>query len=509
MEGTIHRFVRFLRLAGMRISVTETLDAVQAAGQPGIITDRGRLKAALSVALVKDRRDLAVFEEVFERYFGLLVVTRRVVDHAHAYDDLRGGGDVEEFTLTEDADTDPQLGHSHGKPADVKDFFKPEDMATQYNLSQEANKLDMASLSNDVVLADDARSTASDAARVQVNASTLTNPGMPGELSTSEGLALDVDLSVEEEAALLNWLGEGDIPGEDNPEEAPDLAALRERLRPLLDALPEALRANLREMLAAETDLLAREQARDNAPHDQESERLAFEEALQRLLRSLRGAPRPRRHVSGSGVIDPRRTMRSNMKYDGIPFRPVLVRKSEDRPRLVVLCDVSLSVRATSAFALHLVHSLQSLASQVRSFAFAAECAEVTDLFADHHVGAAVVRVLSGTADGGKIDVDADSDYGSCFSQFLEEFGSAVTHRTTVIVIGDGRGNGNDPGLSDFAEIARRARSVVWLTPEPRYSWALGRCDLPMYAEHCERVEVVRNLHQLGEVSEQLLEGTR
>ena len=58
------------------------------------------------------------------------------------------------------------------------------------------------------------------------------------------------------------------------------------------------------------------------------------------------------------------------MRYDGIPFRPVTVSKVEDRPRLLVLCDVSLSVRAAARFTLHLVHSLQSVASQVRTFVF-------------------------------------------------------------------------------------------------------------------------------------------
>ena len=38
------------------------------------------------------------------------------------------------------------------------------------------------------------------------------------------------------------------------------------------------------------------------------------------------------------------------------------------------------------------------------------------------------------------------------------------------------------------------ARETVWLTPEPRYSWGLGSCDLPAYAEYCSRGRVVRDL---------------
>jgi len=90
--------------------------------------------------------------------------------------------------------------------------------------------------------------------------------------------------------------------------------------------------------------------------------------------------------------------------------------------------------------------------------------------------------------------VDANSDYGSVFGEFLAEHASAVTRRTTILVLGDGRNNANDPNLAAFEEITRRARETVWLTPEPRYSWGLGSCDLPAYAEFCNRVRVVRDL---------------
>lgn len=49
-------------------------------------------------------------------------------------------------------------------------------------------------------------------------------------------------------------------------------------------------------------------------------------------------------------------------------------------------------------------------------------------------------------------------------------------------MLGDGRGNGNDPNLEAFSEITRRARATLWLTPEPQFSWSLGRCDLLLYA---------------------------
>jgi uncharacterized protein len=194
--------------------------------------------------------------------------------------------------------------------------------------------------------------------------------------------------------------------------------------------------------------------------------------------------------------------MRRNMRFDGIPFAPITVRRTEDKPRLVILTDVSLSVRATARFTLHLVHGLQNLFAQVRAFAFVADLVEITDLFTDHPVEQALGLVFGGDV----LDVDANSDYGAAFGRFTEDYGSAVNRRTTVIVLGDGRGNGNDPNTAAFAEITRRARETIWLTPEPRYSWRLGGCDLPDYAEYCSRVRVVRDLTGLESAAQELAE---
>ena len=77
----------------------------------------------------------------------------------------------------------------------------------------------------------------------------------------------------------------------------------------------------------------------------------------------------------------------------------------------MILTDVSLSVRATARFTLHLVHGLQNLFGQVRTFAFVADLVEITDLFDDHPVEHALGLVFGGDV----LDVDANSDYGAAF----------------------------------------------------------------------------------------------
>nr|WP_222132537.1 VWA domain-containing protein [Pseudonocardia sp. C8] len=490
-----------MRIRSVRISVSEALDAMACAAQPGVLADRSVLKEALRVALVKDRRDEETFDEVFDLFFSLVKVGESGTGHGHGHGhgDMTDDAPLEDFTLSEEPSETPQEGHDHGAPADIRDFFDPEDLAEQYNLHQEANKIDMASMTDEIVLSKEQANDVTDGRRVQIETDRFSGGGVPGDISQTQGTKVDADLSVAQQDALLGWLNaEEDRLAEEQGTED-DAAALRRRLAGVLDNLPELLKAHLEKLLEIEQRIVEGHDDADGSARASEvdraseAERMQLEDSLRRLAKSLHGALTHRRRVSPRGRIDSARTMRKNMRHDGVPFTPVTVQRQEDKPRLVVLADVSLSVRATARFTLHLVHGLQDLFGQVRSFAFVADLVEVTELFADHPVEQALGLIFGGD----QLDVDANSNYGLAFGQFLDEHGSAVTRRTTVLVLGDGRGNGNDPNMEAFVEITRRARETIWLTPEPRYSWGLGRCDLPAYAEYCDRVRVVRDLSGL------------
>src|ERR1700760_4866894 len=101
MERSLHRFVRLLRLRGVRVSVTEALDAMRAAAQHGALADRETLRCVVRVALVKDRRDEEVFDELFDRYFRLEpIAAPEEHGHSHGHEDLSDQGDAEPFTIS-------------------------------------------------------------------------------------------------------------------------------------------------------------------------------------------------------------------------------------------------------------------------------------------------------------------------------------------------------------------------------------------------------------------------
>jgi uncharacterized protein with von Willebrand factor type A (vWA) domain len=503
VERSLHRFVRLLRLHGVRVSVTEALDAMRAAAQPGALEDRETLRCALRVALVKDRRDEQPFDDLFDRYFRLgPVAGPELPGHSHGHEDLADEGTAESFTISPEPSLTPWQGHSHGKPADIRDFFRPEDLAAAYNLHQEASKIDLASVTDEIVLSKERGRQALSGPRLQLDTSRLHGAGLPGKLQGSPGTRLDAGLTVAEEQAMLDWLDDPDAglstgtPAGAARGAGGEIANLAELLKRHLAALAAMDRRAIESPEFPGSRNL-------RAAAISEAERNQLEETLRRLARTMPGALTHRRAVAGRGRVDPGRTMRANMRFDGIPFQPVTVARRQDKPRLVVLADVSLSVRHAARFTLYFVHGLQRLFAQVRTFAFVADTVEVTDLFAEHKAERALELIFGGDV----LDVDTDSDYGAAFGRFREGFPEIVTNRTTVVILGDGRGNGHDPNMPALEEIARRGKQLIWMTPERRNMWCLGRCDLPRYAELCDRVDVVRDLDGLNRATDGILSG--
>jgi uncharacterized protein with von Willebrand factor type A (vWA) domain len=232
-----------------------------------------------------------------------------------------------------------------------------------------------------------------------------------------------------------------------------------------------------------------------------EDEIRRMQEAVQKLAQRLRNVISIRRRRARRGKFDPSATLRRNMQYGGVPFRIVWDRKKKDKPQVMVLCDVSDSVRNVSRFMLQFVYSLQDLYSKVRSFIFVSDVGEITRLFEEDDINRAIEAALRGDI----INVYAHSDFGRAFKAFHRDYIAAVNKRTTVIILGDARNNYNLPHDWVLKEIQQRAKQLIWLNPENKMTWGFGDSEMDHYAPYCTMVEECRNLNQLYRVIDHLV----
>ena len=82
MRSVTLRFIDNLRAAGLRISISETMDAVQAVAAVGV--ERELLRESLAASLVKDEEDRPLFDETFARFFAAPASRQRRKHHDRA-----------------------------------------------------------------------------------------------------------------------------------------------------------------------------------------------------------------------------------------------------------------------------------------------------------------------------------------------------------------------------------------------------------------------------------------
>src|SRR5262249_48290112 len=184
-------------------------------------------------------------------------------------------------------------------------------------------------------------------------------------------------------------------------------AYLDRRLQDLADMIKSMVRGELQRQ-----DVTRGDQQRLQALSEKsfyylsEDEIRRMQEAVTKLAQRLRNVISIRRRRARRGKFDSNDTLRKNLQYGGVPCRIAVDRTRTAKPQVMVLCDVSDSVRNVSRFMLQFVYSLQDLYSKVRSFIFVADVGEITRLFQEQEITDAIEAALHGNV----INVYAHSD---------------------------------------------------------------------------------------------------
>jgi uncharacterized protein with von Willebrand factor type A (vWA) domain len=473
VEQRILEFGALLRHHGLRISPAETLDSLEALRHTGLAT-RSVLKDTLRATMVKRATDLPTFDQLFDLFFA-------------------GLGDAIRDTAEAAARA---LAGSIAEYQDLLDRIR--EMLEQQSAEQELSELARALLQQDDGTLERRLREAAQSVRSRQGRPNAFQQGRFGH-SLAEELGLG-ELTRE----LERWSEDLEGSGID-----PDtLAKIRDLIRQRLADLAELIKRAAR----IEGDLEVPKPrdpggmgnlAEKSFYYLTEDEIRKMKEAVTRLAQRLKNVVSIKRVRAKRGKFDLQRTLRHNTQYGGVPFDVQFDRRKRHRPQIVVLCDVSDSVRNVSRFMLQFVYSLQDLYSKVRSFIFVAEIGEVTQLFEENDINQAIDLALRGDV----INVFAHSDFGRAFKSFHREHLPAINRRTTVIVLGDARNNYNLAHEWALRDIQARAKQVIWLNPENRTTWGFGDSEMDRYLPFCTLVEECRNLNQLYRVVDHLVVG--
>ena len=169
------------------------------------------------------------------------------------------------------------------------------------------------------------------------------------------------------------------------------------------------------------------------------------------------------------------------------------------KPKIVIFCDISTSMRFCSELMLTFLFALQGQVRKTHAFAFINHLEYISNDFNGSNADEAIASVLWRMPSG-----HYNTDLGWSLNDFNNEYLDTLNGQTTLIIVGDGRNNYNDPRVDIFSLMTRRAARTIWLNPEPPIMWH-GDSDMMKYAPLCNNVLKVGNLRELVEAVDQLL----
>lgn len=473
MIDTIIRFARLCRAAGLRVSISEVLDAIRHIERIDL-ADEEQFHAALKADFVKSRPDEERFEEIYNLYFNLLK-TAAEMRHSRSLSQRL-------IEMVESLEAERDIDESDlfpGLPADLRAALLRE-LKDFLGVDLDEAEISFADIS--AQLQDRGPEGSADFVHEKNRTDVL-------RISDEERRSLE-DL-LAERLALHSGEGRGECGGSGI-------------------AVPVSLRKRRLGMDIGELPFT----------HLTEEESVEVHRAIERLARKLRDRVANRYRRKREGVVDIKNTLRLSIRYEGIPLEIKFRRRQPRKPKIVALCDVSYSVWQAVPFMLNILYSIQDCLSRVRSFVFIAGVTDVSETMKHHDILPAIDRVMADfkmesprnavygdAGDNDPVDNDPEiSDYGEALSHFSRDYLDILDQKTTLIILGDGRTNYLDPRPRLLEEIQQRCRRIIWLNPESQDMWGDADSAIEHYRPFCSEVRPCRNLNDLsGFISELVL----
>jgi uncharacterized protein with von Willebrand factor type A (vWA) domain len=452
----LRRFLQVARGAGLRVSAAEGIDAARAVDLVGF-GDRVVLKDTLGLLLAKTPDEKALYEEAFELYF-----KRDEFDRAEAAES-EGGGEQDPSSSPVAGPSGDGMGGQGGQS--LGSLLASDDRAALATAMEQA---------------------AREAGIENIRFFTQKNLYARRILDRMGLRGLERDIEAMRQAGTPEGLGRAQF--------------LDGRIEALRDSIRDFVERNLLLFAKGDTErfreeLLKSARLSNIERRDLDRMRILVRQMAKKL--AARYAKTRRRRLRGQ--LDTRRTLRRNMGWGGIPFITVWKQKRIEKPRVMVLCDVSGSVAPMAQFLLMFVYAINEALADIRSFAFAGSLIEVSEILEKQPVEEAITKIMSLIGFG-------SSNYGNSFADFEDGWMRHVTNKTTVIILGDGRGNRTDPRTDVIGRLSQRSKRIIWLNPEYKSAWGTGDSDMFRYAPFCNMVTVCNTLRHLERAIEDILE---
>jgi uncharacterized protein with von Willebrand factor type A (vWA) domain len=459
--GRLVEFIHSLRRCGIRISISETMDALNALAQIDFI-DQDQVRIALGATLVKSQYDRKVFEKAFDDYFSPPEIKMQGPDQ-------RGEGYADAGSQPEEAGGGPVSTKKESDRDWGKEFLdharqsveQNEKMSIKPGWTKRQKKQFIETITR---MRGDRRSD---------------GPSAP--LARKAGNSLE------------QWHEEVKQQVEQNgPAASKDVSSVvREELDKTFVSLAPGSGGK------SDSESIMYEDMKKIAEKDLPRVALLIKKLSRRLATriSRRYLKRRRR-----GRLDIRRSIRKNISFGGTLIDLKYHSKKVQKPRIVLICDVSGSMARYAVFVIQFIFGLSDVVKGIESFIFSEDLERVTPYFKK---GEGFVSTMSCLVEKSGQWGMGTNLYHSLVT-FLEKHQRLLSPSVFVLIVSDAQTIQPLKAAACLKEIRSRVKDVIWLNTLPKESW-YQNMEIYEFLKYCRMFEC-STLDQLNKVlSSQML----
>tara|TARA_B100000953_G_scaffold147997_1_gene122584 strand:+ start:5837 stop:7171 length:1335 start_codon:yes stop_codon:yes gene_type:complete len=440
LDRVLTDFVKALRNADVRVSPAETMDAVSVINTIGY-GDKNLLKRSLSITLPKTVEEKQQFDICFDNFF---------------------------------------------KTENRKNILEKDTKGIETDLDSTSNLENnlLGKSQNDIMLEIQKAAEKTEISQIKYfTQRAVFSRRILEELGVSE---------LEDKIRELGLLSEETLPSEQEKYLRNRLSNLREKVSDYVQQQfllhGDVSGKKLREQVFKSMNMAQIDKSYLNEVHS----------LVRRMAKRLANMYSRRKKNYRKGKLNIRKTIQDNWINQGILFNLRWSYKKIDKPKIIIICDVSGSVGAYSRFMLMFLFSLTEVISKIRAFVFSSHLGEVTDAFKSNQLESAIEEALTKYGGG-------STDYAQALSDLASLCMDEIDKKTTVVILGDARNNFGPDKAFILKGIYERAKQVLWLNPEGKYRWDTGDSIMTTYSSYCTKVFQCGNLGQLERVISSLL----
>lgn len=166
--------------------------------------------------------------------------------------------------------------------------------------------------------------------------------------------------------------------------------------------------------------------------------------------------------------VDIRRTVRKNIRYGGIPIDLRYRSRRKKKPRFLLICDVSASMARHARFVIQFIYGLSSALSGMESFIFSEDLERVTQYFNRRNNFAGIMSdIINQSKQWGK-----STNLHSSLRTFGSLYRKMLTPDTIVFIVSDTKTLAAGEAAGLLRDMKLKCRDIIWLNTLPAREWA-------------------------------------